>query len=510
MGFSDIGAYGSEIQTPNIDSLATQGIRFTQFYNASRCCPTRASLMTGLHPHLTGIGHMTNSPVSKRYDHGVSFPNYRGFLNRQCATLAEILRPAGYETYLAGKWHLGYHDRSRWPLQRGFDKFYGCITGATRYFSPVAPRDITLGNEPLKELKSTTERRYYTTDAFTDYAIRFIEEGEKDKPFFLYLAYTAPHWPHQAHEEDIDKYRGNYKAGWDELRQQRYKRQLELGLFETNHSLSPRDARVPDWESLTPKKKKEMDLRMAVYAAMIDRIDQNIGKLKKSLKKQAKFDNTLILFLSDNGACAEGPVLGGALKGGGNIMDPKKRNLQSSNNYGAAWANVSSTPFRMYKHYTHEGGSATPFIMHWPEGIKPQSDWYREPAQIIDIVPTLLEVTGVQYPDSFNGQELHPLCGISLKPSFNGLKLKRNKPMYSEHENNAFMIEDGFKLVGRGVARVAGPDVKKWELYNITLDRTELNDLAKSQPERLKQMAERWHQWSLQNKVYPKPNKKKK
>ena len=505
MGFSDIGAYGSEIKTPHIDSLAKSGVRFAQFYNASRCCPTRASLMTGLHPHLTGIGHMTNSPNSKKHDKGEAYPNYRGFLNRQCATLAEMLRPAGYATYLAGKWHLGYNDRSRWPLQRGFDKFYGCISGATRFFSPVAPRDITLGNEPMKKLVSTTDRAYYTTDAFTDHAIRFIEEGKKDKPFFLYLAYTAPHWPHQAHEEDIDKYRGKYMAGWDELRRQRYQRQLELGLFDAKHALSPRDAAVPTWDSLKPKKQKEMDLRMAVYAAMIDRVDQNIGKLKKALKENGQFENTLILFMSDNGASAEGPVLGR-----GNILDPKKRNLESNNNYGAAWANVSSTPFRLYKHYTHEGGAATPFIMHWPKGIKPQSAWYRESAQLIDVVPTLLEVSGVKYPESYNGNKLHPLRGISLSPSFGGAKLKRSEAMFSEHENNAFMIEGEWKLVGKGVAAVAGPNMEKWELYNLRQDRTELHDLAKQQPERLKQMAERWHQWSQQDKVYPKPQKTKK
>nr|HIA88700.1 arylsulfatase [Gammaproteobacteria bacterium] len=226
MGFSDIGAYGGEIKTPHIDSLAQGGVRFSQFYNASRCCPTRATLMTGLHPHLTGIGHMTNSPNSEKHDKGNAFPSYRGFLNRQCATLGELLGLAGYSTYLAGKWHLGGNKQSRWPLQRGFDKFYGCIAGSTRFFSPDTDkregRGITSGNEPVSRVKSTTDRPNYTTDAFTDHGIKFIEEGEKEKPFFLYLAYTAPHWPHQAHEEDIDKYRGKYRVGWDQLRQNRY------------------------------------------------------------------------------------------------------------------------------------------------------------------------------------------------------------------------------------------------------------------------------------------------
>ncbi|NWK57591.1 sulfatase-like hydrolase/transferase [Verrucomicrobiaceae bacterium N1E253] len=504
MGFSDIGSYGGEIQTPHLDSLAMGGVRFSHFYNASRCCPTRASLMTGLHPHLTGIGHMTNPPQSMYHDKGEAFPNYRGFLNRQCVTLGEMLQASGYQTYLTGKWHLGHHDRSRWPLQRGFEKFYGCISGATRLFKPLAPRDISLGNEALTELTSTTDRPYYTTDAFTDYAIRFIEEGKKEKPFFLYLAYTAPHWPHQAHEEDIDRYRGKYMAGWDALRQQRYKRQLELGLLESKHALSPRDARVPSWESFSPEKQKELDLRMAVYAAMIDRIDQNIGKLKMALQKQGQYENTLILFMSDNGACAEGAVLGR-----GHILDPQKRNLEHNNNYGAAWANVSSTPFRLYKHFTHEGGAATPFFMHWPKGIKTQSDWYRETAQVIDVVPTLLEVSGTPYPKSYNGNKLPTLRGISLAPSFSGESLKRTAPMFSEHENNAFIIDGEWKLVGRGVAAASGPDLKKWELYNLREDRTELHNLAGKHPERLKQMAKLWQEWSQQDKVYPKPSRKK-
>ena len=509
MGFSDIGAYGGEIKTPNIDLLANTGVRFSQFYNASRCCPTRATLMTGLHPHLTGIGHMTNSPNSDKHDYGENFPSYRGFLNKQNATLGEVLGSAGYSTYLAGKWHLGDNKKSYWPLQRGFDKFYGNLAGSTRYFSPDSDerdgRGITSGNEPVTKVESTTDRPYYTTDAYTDHAIKFIEEGEKEKPFFLYLAYTAPHWPHQAHEEDIDKYRGKYRMGWDQLRQNRYQRQIELGLFEEKHRLSPRDSKVSAWSSLKPEKQKEMNLRMAVYAAMVDRVDQNIGKVLKSLKEQGLFENTLILFLSDNGACAEGPTLGR-----GNIFDIEKRNLETSNNYGAAWANASSTPFQLYKHYTHEGGSATPFIMHWPKGIKSQSNWYREPAQLIDIVPTLLEVCGVDYPETYQGNILHPLRGISLAPSFLGDTLVRTKPMFSEHENNAFMIDEAWKLVGKGVATQHGPDIEKWELYNLKEDRTELNNLAQKENQRLKEMADTWHAWALEDKVYPKPNKKKK
>ncbi|MCH2208369.1 MAG: arylsulfatase [Lentisphaerales bacterium] len=508
MGFSDIGSYGGEIETPNIDALAYGGVRYSQFYNASRCCPTRASLMTGLHPHLTGIGHMTASPDSNKHDKGEEFPNYRGFLNRHCATLAELLKPAGYSTYLAGKWHLGQKEKSQWPLQRGFDKFYGCLAGSTRFFSPDTDerqgRGITYGNEPVTKVKSTTDRAYYTTDAFTDYGIKFIEEGDKDKPFFLYLAYTAPHWPHQAHEEDIDKYRGKYKMGWDKLRQQRLQRQKELGLFDQELKLSPRDEKVPAWSTIEADKIDELDLRMAVYAAMIDCIDQNIGKLVTSLKKQGLYENTMIMFMTDNGACAEGATLGH-----GNIIDINKRNLETNNNYGAAWANVSSTPFRLYKHWTHEGGSATPFFMHWPKEIKAQKDWYRSSAQLIDIVPTLLEVCQANYPENLHGNKLHALNGISLTDSFTAKPLKRTKPMFSEHENNAFMIDGNWKLVGKGVAAAKGPNIKKWELYDLKNDRSELKNLAPEKSERLKEMAKAWHAWALKDKVYPKPPSKK-
>lgn len=507
MGYSDIGCYGGEIQTPNIDALAKSGVRFSRFYNGSRCCPTRASLMTGLHSHLTGIGHMTNPPNSKGHDAGEEFPNYRGFLNRECVTIAEALKPAGYATLIAGKWHLGFNDKDLWPLQRGFEKFYGCISGATRFFHPIELRHMTSGNETDTEMKSTTDRPFYTTDAFTDHAIRFIQEEKQgqDRPFFLYLAYTAPHWPHQAHEQDIDKYRGKYMIGWDKLREQRYQRQIELGLIDPKWELSPRAEMVPAWDTLTAAKQKEMDMRMAVYAAMVDRVDQNVGKLMKALDAQGKAENTLVLFLSDNGACAEGPVLGR-----GRIMDPEKRNQEHANNYGEAWANASSTPFRLYKHYTHEGGAATPFFMNWPAGIKPQASWYESPAQLIDVMPTLLNLAGANYPTQFAGNEVHPLRGVSLAPAFKGAPISRSAPMFSEHENNAFIMNGDWKLVGKGVSSPKGPEENLWELYNLADDRTELNNLVKQQPERARKMMNQWDTWSKEDKVYPKPAEKKK
>ncbi|MBN2162030.1 MAG: arylsulfatase [Pontiellaceae bacterium] len=507
MGFSDLGCYGGEINTPNIDRLAGEGVRFSRFYNGSRCCPTRATLMTGLHPHLTGIGHMTNPPPPQQSQHdaGPDFPSYRGVLNRECVTLAEMLKPAGYATLMAGKWHLGFDKQEYWPLQRGFEKYYGCLSGATRFFYPAEPRHMTLNNEYKVEAESTTDEAFYTTDAFTDHAIDFIREEKsgRDRPFFLYLAYTAPHWPHQAFEDDIDRYRDKYTTGWEDIRQKRFEKQLALGLFQSDCKLSPQPDNVPVWSSLDAENRQRMSLRMAVYAAMIDRIDQNIGKLMKSLESMGVADNTLILFLSDNGACAEGPPLGR-----GPILDPEKRNQDHYNSYGAAWAHVSSTPFRLYKHFTHEGGAATPFFMHWPARIKPVEAWYRSPAQIIDIAPTLLEVAGATYPKQAHGNAIHPLRGVSLAPAFDGRAILRTAPMFSEHEDNAFIMDGDWKLVGRGVSVFDGPKAERWELYNLAEDRTELNNLVQSQPDRAGRMAAAWLKWAQEDRVYPKPEKK--
>lgn len=507
MGFSDLGCYGGEIQTPNIDALAQGGMKFSRFYNNSRCCPTRASLMTGLSAAKAGVGTMSNMTNSNKHDHGPDFPGYRGFLNQQCVSIAEVLKPAGYATLMTGKWHVGAYEKSRWPLQRGFEKYYGCLDGAMRYFYPEKPRGIHFMNEPDTTLRSTSDRIYYTTDAFTDYAIQFIEEEKTgdDRPFFLYLAYTAPHWPIQAHEEDIDKYRETYTKGWDKLREQRYKKQVELGLINPNWELSPRAQDVPAWDSLDDEKKKEMSLRMAVYAAMIDRVDQNIGKLMATLEKMGIADNTLIMFLSDNGACHEGGILGR-----GPIESIEERNLSKNVSVGEAWANASNTPFRLFKSYTHEGGAATPFLIYWPKQIKPSSTWYDQPAHVLDIMPTLVELIRADYPKTYNGNEIYPMEGVSLLPAFNGKPLNRTRPLCSDHFGNAFIMDGNWKLVGEKVAGNQGPDESKWELYNLAEDRTELNNLASQMPEKVKQMSAQWMKWAKEKNVYPKPGGNKK
>ncbi|UUO06426.1 arylsulfatase [Blastopirellula sp. J2-11] len=501
MGFSDLGYHGGEIATPNIDALAHSGVRFSQFYNNGRCCPTRATLMTGLYPHQTGIGHMTESP-NKEYGAGKP-PAYQGFLNHDCVTIAEALKQQGYATLMSGKWHLGYNDPSRWPLQRGFEKYFGCISGATRHFYPEGDRGMTFGNERVPNPESTTDEAFYTTDAFTDYAIRFLQEEQagQQRPMFLYLAYTAPHWPLQAFEEDIAKYRGKYKLGWDKLREQRFERQKKLGLIAADCELSPRTPQVPAWDQLDPAKQDEMDLKMAVYAAMIDRIDQNIGRLMKHLKESGVDDNTLIFFLSDNGGCQEGGVLGR-----GEFVNAEKRNLENSNSYGEAWANASNTPFRLYKHFNHEGGTATPFFMRWPAKIAARDAWCAEPAQLIDVMPTILDVAEATYPAKRQGNVIPALDGVSLRPAMQGEPLDRQQPICIEHESNASIRAGDWKLVGRGVAPPRGVQPAKWELYNIVADRTETHNLATEHPEKVRELSQQWNAWAKRVGVYPKLN----
>ena len=489
MGYSDIGCYGGEIETPNLDKLAANGLRFTQFYNSGRCCPTRASLLTGLHPHQAGIGHMTNTPAKpKSHDRGV--PGFRGFLNRKCVTIAEVLKPRGYHTLMSGKWHVGYHGKQKWPLQRGFDRYYGIIAGASNFFRPEGRRGLTLGNEPVKP-----EGNYYTTDAFTDYAIQFVEEANDrdDRPFFLYLAYTAPHWPLHARKRDIDKYRGRYmEGGWDKVSRDRYKRMLDMGLIRKEWGKAPRDAR--GWDELSKEKKVELDLRMAIYSAQVDSVDQNVGRLIASLKKMERLGNTIIFFLSDNGGCAEGGELGGGAK----------EDLESDRgfmlSYGRAWANASNTPFRRYKHHVHEGGMATPLIVHWPDGIAAKGEFRTQPAFLPDLMATTVAATGASYPKRYHGNNIPPMQGLSLLPAFANKSLG-NRPLYWEHERNKAIRIGDWKLVTAGD--------NDWELYNLANDRAEVNNLAAAHPERVQIMADRWEAWARSAKVVPRDRSEK-
>ena len=486
MGFSDIGCYGGEIETPHLDQLAANGLRFKQFYNTGRCCPTRASLMTGLHPHQTGIGHMTETP---EHPNPLEDEPYQGYLNNRCVTLAQVLKQAGYHTLMAGKWHLSYHRKEGWPLQRGFDKYFGIIAGASHYMKPSGQRGLTYMNEPMEP-----PQNFYITDAFTDYACRFVEESlaEEKKPFFLYLTYTAPHWPLQAKPQDLAKYEGKYMIGWEALSRRRLARQRAMGLIHPDWKPAPHEG--PKWETLRPQQKRILDLRMAAYAGCVDAVDQNIGKLAAKLKELGQFNNTVFFFLSDNGACAEGGVLGSG--GEESIRNPLSTQGTAGPRCGRAWANASNTPFRMYKHFVHEGGMATPLIVHWPAGIAPprRGTWVKSFGYLPDFMPTCLELSGGEYPSYFAGSPVSPHSGKSLVP----LLTKRDSPIHQgsvfwEHEGNRALREGDWKLVWSS----AGP----WELYNMASDRTEMNNLAAQRPRLVADMQRRWEGWARRTGV---------
>jgi len=480
MGFSDVGCYGGEIETPNIDSLAANGLRFTQFYNAGRCCPTRASLMTGLHPHQVGIGHMTEPPERPL---GFTGP-YQGFLNDNCVTLAEVLRSANYHTLMTGKWHLGLHKRETWPLQRGFDRYYGCITGACNYFKPGDGRSISNGNEPVE-----TGDDFYVTDAFTDVACGYISAvvKEDDRPFFLYLAYNAPHWPLNAKWEDYLKYKDRYHEGWEVLMKNRVAKQREIGLF-SGDEIQPAPHVGPKWDSLKPEKRKDLAAIMAAYAGCVDSIDQNVGKLVDHLKSLDQLDNTVIFFLSDNGACQEGGILGQGNEA--MIKDPPLKTV-SGVRCGLAWANASNTPFRLYKHFVHEGGACTPMIAHWPAGISADENgtFVREAAYLPDFMATCIELSGAKYPSD------KPTCeGVSLTPLLAGKREPIHRsPIFWEHEGNAAMRDGNWKLVREYK--------KPWELYDLSKDRTEMNNLAESHKKKRNEMIEAWKTWAKSKEV---------
>jgi arylsulfatase len=482
MGFSDIGSYGETIiQTPNLDKLAAGGLRFTQFYNAARCVPTRASLMTGLYPHQAGIGHMVG-----RDFRGL----YTGVFSRDAITLAEGLGAAGYDTYMSGKWHLtpwrpGTDEMDRnGPTGRGFERFYGTIMSVRSYYNPPSLM------EDGRELPAT-QGDYHLTDAITEHATGYIAQQSRDNPYFLYVAYTAPHFPLQAREEDIARYRGKFSAGWDVLSQQRYKRLVELGLIDPSWPLPKRDDQQIAWADVKPEYRAWFAERMAVYAAMIEQLDRGVGRIVDAVRARGELDNTVILFMSDNGGCAEEISPGEALGGGVPRTTRDGRPMRLGNDpsimpgpedtyesVGLEWAAYSNTPFRRFKSFVHEGGIATPLIASWPSHIG--TGIVREPGHIIDIMPTLLELAGGAYPTEFNGHQIKPMEGRSLVPLLQGGTRARAVYVW-EHEGNRAIREGDFKLVNR-----FGSD---WELFDMRVDRMEANDLAASMPEKVAEMS---------------------
>jgi len=501
MGYSDIGCFGSEIHTPTLDTMAQNGVRFTQFYNCARCCPTRASLLTGLYPHQAGVGHMV---------HNVGTPAYQGYLRDQCVTIAEVLGQGGYRTLMSGKWHVGgyYSVRSEeWhpgtpdaprPVDRGFDEHYGTLCGAGNYFLP----HTLIRSETLLTVEDPD---YYYTDALTDEAVDMIgRSAGGDQPFFLYVAYTAPHWPLQAPEEDIARYRGRYRMGWDAVRTARHEELKSIGILDTRWPISPRDEGAPPWPDVTEKDWE--DARMAVYAAQVDRVDQGVGRIMSRLNEEGIMDNTLVMFLSDNGGCAEllredgsrGSVLDRTLDGRrvqlGNRPEIMPGGADTFMSYGLAWANASNTPFRLYKHWVHEGGISTPLIAQWPAAFG-GGGIVHSPGHVIDIMATCLDAAGVEYPESYAENAIVPLEGESLLPACRGKEWERERPILWEHEGNRAVRVGRWKLV----SKYPGP----WELYDMVEDRTELNDLAAINKPQVELMARAYEQWAERVEVLP-------
>lgn len=485
MGFSDLGCYGSEISTPNLDALAATGLRFTQFYNAARCCPSRASVLTGLYPHQAGMGHM---------DWDREAPGYRGRLNDDCVTIAEVLRSAGYFTAMAGKWHVG-QPQGVAPWNRGFDRSLNSNDGsAAFYYSNDPSACLLLNGKKLVQNDPALPENWYTTDLFTDYGIKFIDEARaENKPFFLYLAYNAPHFPLQAPAEDIAKYRGKYKAGWDVLREQRYAKLIDLGIVDKDWGLSPKPDEVKDWARLTPGEQDRLDQIMSVYAACVDHMDHAVGELIAGLRSRDALDNTLIMFLSDNGGNSERGV-DGILEGPG---EPGAVNSRVF--CGGAWATLQNTPFRRYKHFVHEGGIATPLIVHWPAHISAKGELRTQPGHIVDIMATCVDVASAKYPVEFNGKSILPMEGTSLVPAFENKSIERDA-IYWEHETRAAVRAGDWKLV-----RNAPRD--PWELYDLKTDRTELHDLAAQEQAavRVEEMKSKWKDWAVRAQVTPYP-----
>jgi len=489
MGYSDIGCYGGEIPTPNIDRIAETGIRFTRFYNQARCCPTRAAMLTGLYQHQVGMGGMTEGQM---YPDGTRIPAYEGYLNDRCVTIAEVLKESGYQTFISGKWHVGDTVTS-WPSARGFDRSFSLIWGASNYFNtrPFLNEHqeviVTLDGQPVEP-----DRPFYFTDLFTRYAMDFLGERDPEQPFFLYLSYTAPHWPIQAPEADIDLFRGKYISGWDTLRLARFERMKEIGILDSETVISPKFGNVPEWDTLDVEKRAEWDQRMAVYAAMMHRMDQGIGKVLDQLEHEGELDNTIIMFLSDNGATKA--EMWWATQWIADRSGPIGSE-QSLDSYGK-WANTSNVPFRKFKGDVYEGGIITPFICSWPDQLEPgMIKTY--PGTVLDIMPTLVDAAGASYPESRNGKPLLPLEGHSLLPLMENPAAEMPVPeLYWEHFGDRAVRIADWKLV-------RGKRESDWNLFDLSADPTELNDLSDQFPDKVLELREKYSTWAQRVGVIP-------
>jgi arylsulfatase A-like enzyme len=523
IGYSDIGCFGSEIKTPNIDRLGMNGVRFTQFYNTARSSPSRAALLTGLYPHQAGMGHLSSENYKE--------PGYVDDLSKNAVTIAEVLKNSGYSTYMTGKWHLAKDmeasgDKSNWPLQRGFDRYFGTLNGSGSYYDP----GTLISNNTFVP----PGRNFYYTDAISDTTVKFIKQHPNGKPFFLYVAYTAAHWPLQAPETEISKYKGVYNIGWDSIRARRFKRLKELRIIPGNCILSERSVSIPEWEK--EPMKEWQTRRMEVYAAMIDIMDQGIGRIISALEEKGELGNTIIFYMQDNGGCAE-PVGTDKpevpLSAEQKILKPfsydviqsAKKPLYSREGkfvrsgrgvmagppdswvaYGEEWANVSNTPFRLYKQWVHEGGIASPLIVHWPAGIRSKGELNGQLSHLIDIMPTCLAIAAVKYPAEMNGNMITPVEGISLLPALNGGRTGREFMFWEHSANRAIRIGD-WKLVAKVITqkKFVPADEKAWELFNLKDDPSETKNLASKYPQKVSEMSDNWEKEALRLKAIPWP-----
>ncbi|MCM8535899.1 MAG: arylsulfatase [Lentisphaeraceae bacterium] len=489
LGFSDLGSYGGEIETPNIDKLAANGLKFTQFYNTGRCCPTRASLMTGLYPHQAGIGHMIGTSPNKLYN---------GELSKKAVTIAEALKLGGYTTYLSGKWHLTAWpnaedtEQSNWPNNRGFDQFYGTIASIRSYYNPPS---LTRDG---KMLPPPANKDFYYTEDISKTAVEFIEDHKSDKPFFLYVPHVAPHWPIQAPESAIDKYQERYEVGWDKLAEVRKKKMIELGLIDKKWKYPKRNAESLAWDEVKPEYKKWYARRMATFAAMVDIMDSGVGQIMDSLKKKNILENTIVIFLSDNGGCAEeiGPK-GRAKNFPLETRDGRKIRLGNDPaimpgpedtyaTYGQEWAGFSNTPFREFKSFNHEGGITTPLVIYWKGKVR--QGLTHDLGHVIDILPTCLDLAGVDYPEIHKGNKIIPVEGKSLVKLFTDEQRKGHDAIYFEHEGNRAIRQGKWKLVRKYK--------DQWELFNMETDRLETKNLITKKPEIANELLKKYTAWT--------------
>ncbi|MDB5327601.1 MAG: arylsulfatase family protein, partial [Phycisphaerales bacterium] len=487
-GYSDLGCFGSEISTPNIDSLAKDGVAFTQFYNQSRCCPTRAALLTGRWPHQVGIGEMIDG-YAKGAREKANSPAYDDHLSIASPTIPELLRPAGYTTLMSGKWHLGYR-WAEWPFSRGFDHSFVLVGGATNYFGGMTdgPRALMATDD---QVFVPPHDGFYTTDAFTDHAVSMIDDAAKAPatPFFLYLAYNAPHWPLQAPDADIAKYAGVYDKGFEPIRQARFVSMVEKGIVPAGSPMAPPDrGRAREWEQMPDVNRQIWIRRMQVYAAQIDHLDQQVGRVLAELKKLGIADNTLVVFLSDNGGAAEDPNSGKA----GAIIGTR----DSFRGYDRPWASVSNTPWRLHKTTSYEGGISTPLLARWPSGIPANLNGtlIRSSGHVVDLLPTILDVGQATY--ATKAKDISPE-GRSLLPVLQGKPDTAQHPYFWEHEGNRAVRDGQWKLV------MLNNDQAGWHLYDINADRVESHDVAAEHSDVAKRLAGEYDAWATRVGVQP-------